>query len=113
MMEYVQAFIKRISVREPVLLLIENVDLTISFADKEEAAAIVLHNGEVQLAKDLNRINDIAINGNKASLKELLEGKDTLRKMMKSGDLQVSAPFRTLLFLESLFYFGKSNQNII
>lgn len=104
----VQAFINHLNEREHVLLLIENAEVSIRFIENGNVISIAIYNGKIQLANDLNIERNIEISGSSTSLKELLEGRTMLRMLIKRGDLQVSAPFRTLLLLESLFYFGKT-----
>lgn len=110
MIEYVQDFIDRINEREHILLLIEDVELKISFIieEKQQMLSIFFCHGEVILLNDMNTVYDsVEIYGEQCSFKVLMEGRETLRTLMKTGDLRVSAPFRTLLLLESLFYLGK------
>jgi hypothetical protein len=109
MIEMVQVFIQSISERKHVLLLIENVELTIDFIMKEESITLLLKNGEVFIADDFNNnINKYRIQGEIAKLKDLVEGREKLRMLIKRGELQFSAPFRTILLLEAFFYLGKA-----
>ena len=47
------------------------------------------------------------IYGEQEAMQEIISGKEKLRTFMKKGKVQVSAPFRTILLLESLFYLTK------
>ncbi|MCQ6278999.1 SCP2 sterol-binding domain-containing protein [Bacillus sp. EB600] len=109
MIETVQAFIQSVSNRPHVLLLIENVELTIDFIMKEESITLLLKNGEIFLADNGNQnSNKYSMRGEPGSLKDLVEGREKLRTLIIRGELQFSAPIRTLLLLEAFFYLGKT-----
>jgi len=109
MIETVQAFIQSVNERKHVLLLIENVELTIDFIMKEESITLLLKNGEVFLTDDGNQnSNKYSMRGDPDFLKDLVEGREKLRTLIIRGDLQFSAPIRTLLLLEAFFYLGKT-----
>jgi hypothetical protein len=109
MNETLQSFIQSIKERNHVLLLIENTVLTVEFKIKDEITAILLKNGEVMIEAGVNHANTCRIHGEKEKIKGLIMGKEKLRTLILKGDLHCSAPFRTILMLESFFYLGKSD----
>lgn len=111
MIETVQAFIQSINLRKHVLTLIEDIRLTVEFRMEDETLFLVLKNGEVFLADGpSDPSHTFRISGEKERIKELISGREKLRIFLIRGDLQCSAPFRTILMLESFFYLGKTEQ---
>jgi hypothetical protein len=109
MIETVEAFIQSANQRKHVLRLIENTVLTIEFIVKDEAIAITLQNGMTIFADAAgNHAMKCSIRGDKETIKALITGSEKLRTLMLKGQLQCSAPFRTLLLLESFFYLSKT-----
>jgi hypothetical protein len=71
---------------------------------------MAFQNGVVSLLyEEDERLMHNKISGRQKELEELLEGKETLRSLMRKKQLMVSAPFRTILLLESLFYLTKAS----
>jgi hypothetical protein len=111
MNETVQAFILSINKRKHVLTLIEDAALTIEFRMKDETFYLFLKNGEVFPADGpCDPFSIFRISGDKERIKDLISGREKLRTSLMRGDLQCSAPFRTILRLESFFYLGKTEQ---
>lgn len=109
MMETVQAYIKTINARKHVLLLIENIDLTIKLTAKEQSVFLCLKNGKVYLATESDpKTWQCEIMGEYKTVIDMILGKEKLRTLINKGDLRVTASFRTLLLLESLFYLAKT-----
>lgn len=109
MIETVQAYIQSINERKHVLTLIEDTVLTIEFIVKDETISLLLKKGEVCTSDELySAENKFSIHGEKESIKALISGREKFRTLLMNGDLQCSAPFRTILLLESFFYLGKT-----
>lgn len=108
MIELVQSFILVLREREHVLQLIRNTVLTVDLISEGKNASIALIRGEVHFSNHPVKNSDqCEIKGEVGIIKDLLEGKEKLRFMIKRGELHVSASFRTVLLLESLFYLAK------
>ncbi|MDP4106296.1 MAG: SCP2 sterol-binding domain-containing protein [Bacillota bacterium] len=113
MIETVQAYIQSINERKHVLTLIEDTVLTIEFIVKDEMISLSLKKGEVCTSEQLcNAENKFSIHGEKESVKALISGREKFRTLLMNGDLQCSAPFRTILLLESFFYLGKTEKKM-
>jgi hypothetical protein len=73
---------------------------------------LVFHQGEVFLIEDCHEnTGNVVISGQVGSIIKLLEGKEKLRILVRSGQLKVKAPFRTLLLLESIFFLTKAKED--
>lgn len=113
MMKAVHALMNSTTERKHVLLLIENTVLRIEFKTRDTSIFLFLKNGEVLLTDQVSDdTKTCTIHGEAAKLKDLIAGKEKLRALMMKGDLQCSAPFRTILMLESFFYLNKINPYI-
>jgi hypothetical protein len=108
MIDTVQAFIQSINERKHVLTLIEDTVLAIEFVVNDEIISLFLKKGEVCISDEpCSPSIKFRIHGEKESLKALISGREKFRTLLMNGDLQCSAPFRTILLLESFFYLGK------
>jgi hypothetical protein len=113
MIDTVQAFIQSINRRKHVLTLIEDTVLTIEFVVKDETLTLFLKKGEVGIADEPSiPTNKYSILGEKEGVKTLISGGEKFRTLLMNGDLQCSAPFRTILLLESFFYLGKTEKKM-
>jgi hypothetical protein len=113
MIDTVQAFIKSINERKHVLTLIEDIVLAIEFEVQDETFSLFLKNGQVCIADEpCSSSNKFRIHGEKESVKALISGREKFRTLIKNGNLQCSAPFRTILLLESFFYLGKTEKKM-
>lgn len=112
MMEEVQNFLMTIKERTHVLQLIQNTELLVTIACLQQKINLIIKNGEILFLQDADVVLPTCeISGELGSLKELLDGKETLRFLVRKGHLKVSAPFRTVLLLESVFYLTKAYRN--
>jgi hypothetical protein len=113
MIDTVQAFIQSINERKHVLTLIEDTVLAIEFVVQDETLSLFLKNGQVCIADELvSPSNKFRIHCEKESVKALISGREKFRTLLMNGDLQCSAPFRTILLLESFFYLGKTEKKM-
>lgn len=106
MIESVQAFLVRMREQSHVLQLIKNIDdLTVRLVAGGSSISIAIVNKEMFILQNVDEeIEGCKIFGEIKDMEDLLNGKEKLRSLVKSGNLQISAPFRTVLLLESLFY---------
>jgi hypothetical protein len=107
--EMIQIFLSAIKNRSHVLKLIENLDgLRIKLVCERLENLLVFHRGEVFLLVDNDESTiSYVISGQRDSIYSLLEGKEKLRNLINNGQLNVKAPFRTILLIESIFYLTK------
>jgi uncharacterized protein YjiK len=115
MMESVQAFLVKIKEQSHVLQLIKDIDyLTIKLvADGSSISFAIANQNVFILDNEDEEIRTCKIQGKIKDVEDLLKGKEKLRSLEKRGRLQISAPFRTILLIESLFYLTKSENPII
>jgi hypothetical protein len=107
--ETVHFFLQMIKERSHVLQLINNIELLVNLVSGEKRVLIAIKNGEVYLLHDTELIQtNYEISGD---IKKLLEGKETLRSLVRKGQLKISAPFRTILLLESIFYLTRAQDH--
>jgi hypothetical protein len=105
MIEALQTFLAMIKEQEHLLPLIHNANLHVALQTKQETILLAIKNGKISTLPELaNQQEKIVISGNINAMEQLLEGKETLRVLASLGQLKVSAPFRTTLLLESIFY---------
>ena len=106
----IKSFLQTINERSHVLQLIKNTELLVTFVSMEKSIPIAIKNGKIFLSKDTDStLINYEISGD---IEQLLEGEETLRYLVRKGRLKISAPFRTILLLESMFYLAKANQNL-
>lgn len=112
MEEMIQVFLAAIKKHGHVLKMIEKSDgLTIKLVCEGQEDFLVFHRGEVILLVDCkDRAVTCEISGQRDSIYSLLEGKEKFRGLINNGQLQVKAPFRTILLIESIFYLTKSEE---
>ncbi|WP_164745693.1 SCP2 sterol-binding domain-containing protein [Neobacillus mesonae] len=105
MIEILSKFVQALEHQAHVLPLIRKTDLQLHLEVNDQTAVLVFHNGEIFIKPDaVNQLTRFKISGTKDSFKLLLEGKEKLRKLERTGRLEVIAPLRTTLLLESIFY---------
>jgi hypothetical protein len=109
-MESVQVFITKMKEQRHVLELIKNIDyLTIRLVAEDSSISFAIANNDVFVLQNAEEeIPLCEIQGGIKNVEDLLKGKEKLRTLVNHGRLQISAPFRTVLMLESLFYLAKS-----
>jgi putative sterol carrier protein len=104
--EAIGTFHMNLKERRHVLQLIEKVNnFTIKLVCEQKNIVIAFENGDVLLLDDhTDKSITCEIKGPLDSFNKLIEGKEKLRTLVKEGKLIVSAPFRAVLLLESIFY---------
>lgn len=109
MEEMIQVFLSAIKKCDRVLKLIENLDgLKIKLVCENAEGLLVFHRGEVfSLVDNDDRSVTYVIRGQRDSIYSLLEGNQKLRTLIQNKKLKITAPFRTILLIESIFYLTK------
>jgi len=108
MLEAIEAFLMTVKAQKHVLPLINQANIRITLQFGNEAIQLVVKNGEIFLIHDsVEQSPKYEIRGSLAAMKQLLTGKEKLRRMERRGELTVNAPLRMALLLESLFYLTK------
>ncbi|MEH7178991.1 hypothetical protein [Neobacillus vireti] len=109
MNEMIELFLSAIKERGHVLKLIEHLDgLKIKLVCEDHEIFLIFHRGEVSVFVDNGeKLITPTISGQKESIFYLLQGKETLRNLIRNGQLVVNAPFRIVLLIESIFYLTK------
>lgn len=105
-----------VAVKEQVQLqsLLESADLRLSLITEEETIQLLFKNGEVSVIYGTGLEPTMTrIWGEPSEIIRLLEGKERLRTLQKSGLLKVSATLRTALLLESIFYLAKPRNALV
>jgi hypothetical protein len=112
MIEMLKNFQLAIKQQRHVLPLLEHIDLRVNLVCEQKAIQIIIKNGEIFILHDSEVTRTISeIRGDLNAIKELLEGKGRLRVLERNGQLSISAPIRTTLLLESIFYLTKAQEN--
>jgi hypothetical protein len=114
MEEMIQVFLSTIRKQSHVLKLIENLDvLKIKLISDHAEEILVFHRGEVFVLVDNDESTEAyVISGQRNSIDTLLSGKEKLRNLIHYKKLNVTAPFRTILLIESIFYLTKPTKQL-
>ncbi|MBT2729127.1 SCP2 sterol-binding domain-containing protein [Bacillus sp. ISL-75] len=113
MIEMLKNFQLAIKQQRHVLPLLEQIDLRVNLVCEQKAIQIIIKNGEIFILHDSEVTRTISeIRGDLKAMKQLLEGKERLRALEHNGQLRISAPIRTTLLLESVFYLTKAQENL-
>lgn len=112
MIEMLKNFQLAIKQQRHVQPLLERIDLRVNLVCEQKTIQIIIKNGEIFILHDSEESQTISqIRGDLNAIKELLEGKERLRVLERNGQLRISAPIRTTLLLESVFYLTKAQEN--
>jgi hypothetical protein len=105
-------FLKTLNEREHVLRLIDHTEmLSVKFCIGEDTALMAFHRGTgLVVDEDFCKMVDCQISGDEKAIRELLEGRDSLRRLYRNGQIKVTASFRNVLLLESIFYLTPEHQ---
>lgn len=112
MEEMIHVFLSAIKKQCHVLKLIENLDgLKLKLICEEAETILIFRRGEVFLLVDNDgRSDSYVIKGERDSICSLLSGNEKLRTLIHNKKLRLTAPFRTILLIESIFYLTKPNK---
>lgn len=112
MIEALKTFQIAIKQQGHVLPLLEHINLRANLVCEQKAIQIIIKDGEFFVLHDREENQTIPeIRGDLAAMKQLLEGKERLRALERKGQLSISAPLRTTLLLESIFYLTKAQED--
>ncbi|WP_066258620.1 hypothetical protein [Neobacillus drentensis] len=112
MIEELKAFQLEIKQQGHILPLLEHIDLRVNLVSELTTIQIFIKNNEIFILHDSDATQNIPeICGDPQAIKQLLEGKERLRTLERNGQLTISAPIRTTLLLESIFYLTKAQKN--
>ncbi len=112
MNEIIQRFLRSINERGHILQLVTNKELAITIVCGQQTNTIGFKNGTSFIPHTAgDPAASYYISGEMEAIKQLLEGKETLRYLVRKGWITISAPFRTILLLEAIFYLTKSDEN--
>ncbi|MDR7237880.1 hypothetical protein [Neobacillus drentensis] len=112
MIEELKAFQLAIKQQGHILPLLDHIDLRVNLVSELTTIQIFIKNNEIFILHDSDATQNIPeICGDLQAIKQLLEGKERLRTLERNGQLTISAPIRTTLLLESIFYLTKAQEN--
>jgi hypothetical protein len=105
----VQAFLLKVNKQKHVLQLLQKIEnLTIRLVAEHSSTAFVITNTGIYILQNVTEAVDTCeVYGKIKDLQDLLSGMEKLRELVKHGKIRISASFRTVLLLESLFYLTK------
>ncbi|PLR82876.1 hypothetical protein CVD25_10830 [Bacillus canaveralius] len=106
MEQHLTIFIEEIKTRRHTACLLEDKSLTILFSSEKIDTCLHISDGVIIIVKDHVGSPDAKIAGEERLICSLLAGELKLREASATG-LSIIAPFRIILFLESLFFLGK------
>lgn len=94
-----------------VLPLLEHSRIRVNLVCEQKTNQVIIKDGEFFILHDSEATQTIPeIRGDLKAMKQLLEGKERLRALERNGQLSISAPLRTTLLLESIFYLTKAQE---
>ncbi|PLS02643.1 hypothetical protein [Neobacillus cucumis] len=111
MKELAEKFLEKFTLQGHVLGLIKHADIKVKFCCEKETAIFEIKNGKISLLNNQDQIC-YEIHGNNGAMKQFLEGTERLRILERKGQLIVSAPLRTTLLLEAIFFLTKAHENL-
>ena len=105
MIEAFNKFLEKASQQEHILPLIQDADLRVNLVTSQHSIQLVIKKGVIFTLQNQPAKNEIS--GTPNAMTQLLEGKQRLRTLQ----LTINAPLRTILLLESLFYLTKAQED--
>ena len=114
MIETLKTFQLAIKKQGHVLPLLEHINLRVNLVCERNSFQIILKDREIFIIHDSEETQSLSeIRGDLHAMKDLLEGKQRLRALERSGHLSIKAPIRTKLLLESIFYLTKAQDDFL
>ncbi|MCM3567532.1 SCP2 sterol-binding domain-containing protein [Neobacillus mesonae] len=111
MIEAVNSFIHALKKQTHILPLIHQKELTVNLKTNDEIIQLSIQKGQISImTAGQEQPTIFEISGNPDNLNRLLTGKERLRTLERSGNLTVTAPLRTILLLESIFFLTQSDR---
>lgn len=112
MMDVVEAFLAKIKDQEHVLPLFLHADLQINLRSEGQTIQLLIKNGSIRMLQDSETQQaKYEICGSQNAMNQLLKGTKGLRVLEQQEQLKVSAPLRTTLLLESIFFLTKAKDH--
>jgi hypothetical protein len=112
MIEALKIFQLAIKQKRHVLPLLEYIDLRVDLVCEQNVFPLNIKDGEIFMLHDCEGTQSTSeIRADLYTMKQLLEGKERLRVLERNGQLTLTAPIRTTLLLESIFYLTKAEEN--
>ncbi|WP_026567860.1 hypothetical protein [Bacillus sp. UNC41MFS5] len=112
MIEELKTFQLAIKQQGHLLPLLEHIHTRVNLICEQNTYQIFMKDREIFILHDSNETQTIPeIHGNLHAMKQLLTGKERLRALERNGQLRISAPVRTTLLLESIFYLTKAQDD--
>ena len=109
MIEAINTFLVKIKDQGHVLPLIQQADVQINLRSEKQIIQLIIKNGTIMsLQNSEAQPTKYEITGSSIVMKQLLEGTERLRVLEQQGQLKISAPLRTTLLLESIFFLTKA-----
>ena len=113
MIEVLKTFQLAIKEQGHLLPLLEHIDAKVNLICEQNTYQIIIKDREVFILHDSRETHTRSeIRGDLHAMKQLLTGEVRLRALERNGLLSISAPIRTTLLLESIFYLTKTQENI-
>lgn len=107
MRETVQCFLAELNSKKHISQIVQNEGrFTVYFVLENQRFSLCICNGKAELNEDYADflLEDCIIRGRDEAVRSLLSGKAKLREFIKTGELQIQGPFRSILRAESIFY---------
>ncbi|MEH7097100.1 hypothetical protein [Neobacillus vireti] len=111
MKELAEKFLEKFTLQGHILSLIKHADIKVKFNCEKGSVVIQIKNGQMSILNDPEIICS-EVKGDMQAIQQLFEGTETLRTLEKKGQLTVTAPLRTTLLLESIFFLTKAHENL-
>ncbi|WHY66223.1 hypothetical protein [Neobacillus sp. SuZ13] len=113
MIEVLETFQIAIKQQGHLLPLLEHIQTRVNLICEQNTYQIIIKDREVFILYDsVETPARSEIRGDLHAMKQLLTGEERLRALERNGLLSISAPIRTTLLLESIFYLTKTQGNI-
>ncbi|WP_042461781.1 SCP2 sterol-binding domain-containing protein [Neobacillus dielmonensis] len=112
MLDVINTFLLIVRGRTDILPLIEQADIQLQINSEQQTILLKIKNGAISIEAEKDNLPNVTISGHQSALTLLFEGKEKLRILQKNGALKVTAPLRTTLMLESLFYLVKADPQL-
>jgi len=112
MIEAVNTFLVKYKEQGHVHPLIQQADLQITLQSENQAIQLAIKNGVILIMQNSpEQQPKYQIIGDHKAMEQLIEGTERLRVLERQGHLEIAAPLRATLLLESLFYLTKAQEN--
>ncbi|MCM3115186.1 hypothetical protein M3610_07775 [Neobacillus sp. MER 74] len=113
MIEVLKTFQLAIKQQGHLLPLLEHIHTRVNLICEQNTYQIFMKDREIFILHDSKETQTIPeIRGDLYAMRQLLTGEERLRTLERNGQLSISAPIRTTLLLESIFYLTKTQDHI-